>query len=84
MLERAYRIVHASLYQYQLHQDNPSSNEAPDKAFLVVALDLISGLVQALGADAEGALGPFMQTSEAGTLPILLVLLSVSSTASCS
>ena len=53
--ERCLKIVHHSLLMYQAYQQNPDLEE-PDKAFLVVALDLLSGLTQGLGM----ALEPFL------------------------
>lgn len=78
VLQRAYRIIHSSLYQYQLYQADPHNLEKPDKAWLVVSLDLISSLVQALGQDATAPLAPFVSQSDAGQLPMLLVCSSVS------
>ncbi|KAF8331346.1 armadillo-type protein [Cantharellus anzutake] len=52
VFERANRIVHDQLVQYQSWQQeraaNPDTDE-PDKTFLIVALDLLSGLAQGLG-----------------------------------
>lgn len=45
-------IVHTSLLQYQAYQQNPEMDE-PDRSFLVVALDLLSGLTQGLGLNLE-------------------------------
>lgn len=45
---------------------------------MVVALDLIAGLVQALGADGEKALIPFVQSTSEQEQPMLIVCLSVS------
>ena len=50
--ERCTSIVHKSLLQYQAYQQNPETDE-PDKSFLVVALDLLSGLTQGLGMALE-------------------------------
>lgn len=47
VFERCTSIVHKSLLQYQAYQQNPETDE-PDKSFLVVALDLLSGLTQGL------------------------------------
>jgi transportin-1 len=48
VFERCLKIVHPSLMAYQTYQANPTLEE-PDKAFLVVALDLLSGLTQGMG-----------------------------------
>jgi transportin-1 len=50
--ERCLKIVHTSLMAYQSYQTNPQLEE-PDKAFLVVALDLLSGLTQGMGMGLE-------------------------------
>ncbi|WWC73445.1 uncharacterized protein I206_107415 [Kwoniella pini CBS 10737] len=47
--ERCLRIIHATLSQYQVFEQNPEEVEEPDRTFIVVALDLLSGLVQGLG-----------------------------------
>jgi transportin-1 len=65
---RCCNIIHSSLLQYQQFQQNPDLDE-PDKSFLVVALDLLSGLIQGLGM----ALEPLIT----GTQPSLLSLLTV-------
>ncbi|CAG8640503.1 13232_t:CDS:10, partial [Acaulospora colombiana] len=46
--ERCYRIIHTSLLQYTTWQQNQDLDE-PDRSFIIVALDLLSGLVQGLG-----------------------------------
>lgn len=77
VLQRAYGIVHSTLYQYQQYAADPSSCEQPETSFMVVALDLISGLVQAMGAEGEQALAPFVQAPSDGEQPMLVVCLSV-------
>ncbi|KAF8870895.1 transportin-PC [Infundibulicybe gibba] len=47
VFERCTHIIHSSLLRYQAFQQNPDTDE-PDKSFLVVALDLLSGLTQGL------------------------------------
>lgn len=37
----------------QLHQSQPDQYEAPDKDFMIVALDLLSGLAEGLGNTIE-------------------------------
>ncbi|KAG9221291.1 hypothetical protein CCMSSC00406_0010389 [Pleurotus cornucopiae] len=59
IFERCCNIIHTSLLQYQTYQQNPELEE-PDKSFLVVALDLLSGLTQGLGM----ALEPFISQSQ--------------------
>ncbi|ESK97236.1 importin beta-2 subunit [Moniliophthora roreri MCA 2997] len=68
VFDRCATIIHNSLLQYQAFQQNPDLEE-PDKSFLVVALDLLSGLTQGLGM----ALEPFINN----TNPPLLALLTV-------
>lgn len=68
VFERCVQIVHVSLLQYQAYQQNPEMDE-PDRSFLVVALDLLSGLTQGLGLSLEPAIG--------STQPNLLSLLTV-------
>ena len=77
VLQRAFSIVHAGLYQYQLYQVDPNNVDKPDKALLVVAIDLISSLVQALGPESKDAVAPLVQSSGESTLPMLLICMSV-------
>ena len=48
LYERCCSIVQQQLLQYQAYQQNPDMEE-PDKDFLVVTIDLLSGLIQGLG-----------------------------------
>ena len=68
VFERCIHLIHRSLIQYQAYQQNPETDE-PDRAFLVVALDLLSGLTQGLGMSLE----PLIARSQ----PHLLTLLTV-------
>ncbi|KAG1854187.1 armadillo-type protein [Suillus subalutaceus] len=68
VFQRCVNIIHQSLLQYQAYQQNPDLDE-PDKSFLVVSLDLLSGLAQGMGMHLEALIG---QTS-----PNLLQLLTV-------
>lgn len=52
IFERCTIIVNKALLEYQTYQSNPDMDE-PDRAFLVVALDLLSGLTQGLGMQLE-------------------------------
>ncbi|KAG7091239.1 hypothetical protein E1B28_010290 [Marasmius oreades] len=70
VFERCTAIVHNSLLQYQAFQQNPDLDE-PDKSFLVVALDLLSGLTQGLGMQ----LTPFINQSNPNILSLLTVCL---------
>lgn len=40
-------------YSLQLHQSQPDQYESPDKDFMIVALDLLSGLAEGLGGNIE-------------------------------
>ncbi|KAI0827995.1 ARM repeat-containing protein [Trametes gibbosa] len=68
IFERCHTLVHTSLLQYQAYQQNPEMDE-PDRSFLVVALDLLSGLTQGLGMALEQHIS--------GSVPNLLELLNV-------
>lgn len=68
MFNRCTSIVHHSLLQYQAYQQNPDLDE-PDKSFLVVALDLLSGLTQGLGMSLQACINQ--------SQPNLLTLLTV-------
>lgn len=46
---RCVQLVQQTLMNYQQHVQNPTGVEEPDKTFIVVALDLLSGLTQGLG-----------------------------------
>ncbi|KAL0571095.1 hypothetical protein V5O48_010862 [Marasmius crinis-equi] len=70
VFERCASIIHHSLLQYQAFQQNPDLDE-PDKSFLVVALDLLSGLTQGLGMQ----LAPFITQSNPNLLALLTVCL---------
>jgi len=70
VFDRCNNIIHTSLLQYQQYQQNQELDE-PDKSFLVVALDLLSGLVQGLGI----ALQPSIEASNPNLLQLLTVCL---------
>ncbi|KAG6816592.1 hypothetical protein H0H87_004818 [Tephrocybe sp. NHM501043] len=70
VFERCNNLIHNSLLQYQQFQQNPDLDE-PDKSFLVVALDLLSGLTQGLGPQLE----PLIQISQPNLLNLLTVCL---------
>ena len=52
VFDRCIHLIHRSLIEYQTFQQHPDRDE-PDRAFLVVALDLLSGLTQGLGMSLE-------------------------------
>lgn len=68
VFNRCNNLIHQSLLQYQQYQQNPDLDE-PDKSFLVVALDLLSGLTQGLGMALESLI--------VNSQPHLLSLLTV-------
>ncbi|CCM03932.1 uncharacterized protein FIBRA_06084 [Fibroporia radiculosa] len=70
IFDRCTNLVHNALLQYQAFQQNPDMDE-PDKSFLVVALDLLSGLTQGLGI----ALEPSITNCQPNLLSLLTVCL---------
>ncbi|KAJ7935322.1 armadillo-type protein [Mycena leptocephala] len=70
VFERCNNIIHTSLLKYQAFQQNPEMEE-PDKSFLVVALDLLSGLTQGLGMELQ----PLINASSPNLLALLTVCL---------
>ena len=50
VFERCVRIVHQSLLEFQAFRANPAQIDEPDKTFLIVSLDLLSGLTQGLNS----------------------------------
>uniref|UniRef100_A0A1I8H083 Transportin-1 n=1 Tax=Macrostomum lignano TaxID=282301 RepID=A0A1I8H083_9PLAT len=50
---RCVRLVETTLRQQQLHFQNPEANEAPDKDFMIVSLDLLSGVAEGLGSEIQ-------------------------------
>lgn len=74
VFSRAVRIAHDQLYKYQAwssqseHTSNgPSEHDEPDKTFLIVALDLLSGLAQGLGRLIE----PLILQSNPALMPLI-------------
>ncbi|KAI9498718.1 armadillo-type protein [Zychaea mexicana] len=65
---RCVKLVTQTLEECQAANANPA-NDMPDKDFMIVALDLLSGIIQALNTDAE----PLV----AGTSPNIVQLLSL-------
>jgi transportin-1 len=53
VFERCVRIIREILMQFEKYRHNPNSMEEPDKTFLVVSLDLLSGLTQGLGTEID-------------------------------
>eukprot|EP00842_Homolaphlyctis_polyrhiza_P004959 jgi/Hompol1/5464/HPOL_004458-RA len=50
---RCLRIIHGSLIQYEQFTSSGGNGLEPDKDFLIVSLDLLSGVVHGLGAASE-------------------------------
>jgi transportin-1 len=70
VFERCVKLIHNTLLQYDMHQNNPSL-DMPDKDFMIVALDLLSGLTQGLGPEVE----KFVANSQPQLLPLLSICL---------
>ncbi|XP_043920372.1 transportin-1 [Protopterus annectens] len=51
--QRCVNLVQKTLAQAMLHSTQPENYEAPDKDFMIVALDLLSGLAEGLGGSIE-------------------------------
>ncbi|EJT96947.1 ARM repeat-containing protein [Dacryopinax primogenitus] len=66
IFQRCLRIVHESLVRYQTFVQNPDLDE-PEKSYLIVSLDLLSGLVQALGE----LLAPMITSSDPSFMTLL-------------
>ncbi|QRW12567.1 importin subunit beta-2 [Ceratobasidium sp. AG-Ba] len=71
VFRRCVEIVHGSLVQYQAFQQSPETRAEPDKVFLIVALDLLSGLTQGLGS----SIVQLVQQSQPPLLQLLAVCL---------
>jgi len=54
VFQRCVNLVQNTLAQSMNYQKNPEHFEAPDKDFMIVALDLLSGLAEGLGPNIEG------------------------------
>jgi transportin-1 len=50
---RSVRLIEQTLQMIQAHQANPTYYDTPEKDFMVVALDLLSGITEGLGAHIE-------------------------------
>ena len=70
VFDRCLNIARTSIVQYQTYQQNPELDE-PDKTFLVVALDLLSGLTQGLGM----SLQPFIENGQPNLFQLLTMCL---------
>ncbi|KAL8292224.1 hypothetical protein RQP46_001690 [Phenoliferia psychrophenolica] len=71
VFERCVRIVAQSLIEYQHYKSDPSQHDEPDKTFLIVSLDLLSGLTQGLNTTVT----ELYQASEPPVLTLLALCL---------
>lgn len=74
VFERCVRIVHQSLIEFQNYQNNPQAYDEPDRTFLIVSLDLLSGLTQGLNT----SILELYRASEPPVLQLLALCLQVS------
>ncbi|KAG0182044.1 hypothetical protein DFQ28_001171 [Apophysomyces sp. BC1034] len=66
---RCVKLIAATLHQIFLAHQQPAAVEPPDVEFIVVALDLLSGMVQGLGP----AIDPFVASSDPSLMSLLQV-----------
>ena len=71
--QRCLSIIETSLAQWQMYEQDPDMEE-PDKSFVVVALDLLSGLCQGLG----GAIAELISSHQPSMLTLMTACLTVS------
>ncbi|TPX63432.1 hypothetical protein SpCBS45565_g06611 [Spizellomyces sp. 'palustris'] len=69
--QRCLRIIQATLQLLQSHAQHPDAIEAPDKDFIVVSLDLLSGVAQGMNTLVE-PLVPQLQPPVLSLLPICM------------
>ncbi|TPX42334.1 hypothetical protein SeMB42_g05170 [Synchytrium endobioticum] len=67
VIQRCLTLIQGVLQQEALHRANPHQVEAPDKDFMIVALDLLSGMTQGLGEQIE----PFVANSNPPLVQLL-------------
>jgi transportin-1 len=67
-------IIHTTLTQYQQSEANPEMYDEPDRTFIVVALDLLSGLTQGLG----DVIQQLISTTQPPLLHLMAICLNVS------
>ncbi|EFP79486.2 uncharacterized protein PGTG_05807 [Puccinia graminis f. sp. tritici CRL 75-36-700-3] len=75
VFERCVRLVANNLEVYALSAKHPGEYEPPDKTFLIVALDLLSGLTQGLAQGMNAMSNPTNNPSNRHALPPILSLL---------
>lgn len=76
VFERCVRLVKQSLIEFQNYTANPVQYDEPDKTFLIVSLDLLSGLTQGLNTSIQ----QLYQSSDPPVLTLLALCLQVNST----
>jgi transportin-1 len=74
VFERCIQIVKSSLVAFQQYQADPINYDEPDKTFLIVSLDLLSGLTQGLNT----AITQLYASSDPPVLTLLAHCLQVS------
>ena len=74
VFERCLKLIESTLYQSQLCQQNPTL-DLPEKEFMIVALDLLSGLAQGLGSHID----PLVANSNPSLINMLGFCIVVSS-----
>lgn len=72
--QRCLNIIHTTLQQYSAFEQDPDNVDEPDRTFIVVALDLLSGLVQGMGE----AIHPLILEGQPPLLHLLALCLTVS------
>lgn len=75
--QRCVNIIRTTLENYRQFETNPNVFDEPDRTFIVVALDLLSGLTQGLGDQIHQLVG----SSQPPLLELLSHCLTVSSLA---
>jgi transportin-1 len=76
VFQRCLNIIHTSLQQYQVWEADQENIEEPDRTFIVVALDLLSGLTQGLGDQIH----QLIATTQPPLLHLMALCLTVSLT----
>ena len=80
VFQRCVQIIHNTLLVYQQESQKPlQERELPDRTFIIVCLDLLSGLTQGLGGNVQGLIAQ----SNPPLLPLLAMCITVSNERSC-
>jgi hypothetical protein len=72
-------LIKTTLHACHLYQQDPGCGIFPERDFIIVALDLISGVVQALKSNSEHML----QTTDPPVIQLVLHCLNVNVSESC-